>query len=199
MPFGYIKDKLLDNFFTFKIVRFLFSGSRKTIKIVKRELSHKKDEKILDVGCGLGNYSQVTNGFYVGADLNKSFVKFASQKYGRHNKYFAIFDAERMCFKKKSFHKTLFMSMLHHFPNSVNTKILKEIKRVTREEVIILDLNPKTENLFIKFFYFMDRGHYIRTLEKQIFVINKSLKIKKILSFISGTSLHSLFICQPKK
>jgi len=198
MPLGYIKDKILDNSFAFKIVRFLFGGHKKSMQIIKKELFQTKNKKILDVGCGLGNYSQIADGFYVGGDTNKSFIKFASMRYGKRHKYFVIFDAAKMCFKDKSFHKSLFISMLHHFSNIIDSAILKEIKRVTKEEVIILDLNPQNNNLFIKFFYFMDRGHYIRPLEEQISLISKFFNIKKTFSFISGTNLNSLFICNPE-
>lgn len=198
MHLSRIKDKILDNYLTFSIVRFLFGGHKKAMQIVKNQMAQTKNKKVLDVGCGLGNYSKIIDGFYVGADINKSFIKFASMRYGKQDKYFVIFDATRICFKSKAFHKSLFISMLHHFPNTLNSKILKEMKRVTKEEIFILDLNPEIKNPFIKFFYSMDRGSYIRPLENQISLISKFLKIKKTISFISGTSLHSLFICTPK-
>ena len=189
------KDRILDNPYAFKIVRYLFGGHKNTMGIIKKELSNTKNKKVLDVGCGLGNYSEIVDGYYVGADMNKHFVNFASEKY---DKRFVVFDATRMCFKSKSFDKAIFISMLHHFPDSKNEMVLKEISRVTKGDVLILDLDPSTKNPLIKFFYRMDRGEHIRPAEKQVALISRHLKIKKHLSFVSGTSLHSLFVCSSK-
>jgi len=193
-----LKDKILDNAVAFNLVRTLTDSRSHNLGIIKKELAAKKNEKILDVGCGLGNFSQAAGWSYVGIDMNKSFIKFANNHYGAENKKFIFMDATKLQFRDKSFDKSMFISMLHHFSDDESEKILKEIKRVTKKYLVVLDLLP-TKRPLVNFIYSMDRGSNIRPAEEQFKLIKKYFKIEKYNKYDALMSSHSLILCKPLK
>ena len=192
-----LKDKILDNAVAFNLVRNITDSRSHNIGIIKRELNAKNNEKILDVGCGLGNFSKVAEGEYTGIDSNKSFINFAKKHYSSGNKKFLLMDAAKLTFKDKSFDKSMFISMLHHFSDEESNKVLVEISRVTKKYMLVLDLLP-TKRLLVRFLYRMDTGSSIRPLEEQFRLLRKYFKIEKYRTFDALMSSHSLILCKPK-
>ncbi len=193
-----LKDRILDNAVMFNLVRIFTDSRDHNLNIIKESLSIKKNDKILDVGCGIGNFSKATNGKYVGIDLNPSFIKFAKKHYSAKNKEFMVADATKLKFKDKSFDKSMFISMLHHFPDSDSDKVLREIQRVTKNYLVMLDLLP-SDRMLVKFMYAMDRGSNIRPIEAQKKLIKKYFRIVKYKRFDASMSVHSLMVCKPLK
>jgi ubiquinone/menaquinone biosynthesis C-methylase UbiE len=193
-----LKDKVLDNAFMFNLVRGITDSRSHIFKLVKKELNARKNEKILDVGCGLGNFSKVTQGSYTGVDLNKSFIKFAKKNYGSKNRKFFVMDATRLPYKNKSFDKATFLSMLHHFSEKDNQKVLKELARVTKKYIVVLDLLP-TKRPIAGFLVKMDRGDHVRPLGKQFKILKKYFKVLRYSKHHALMSSHSLIICKPLK
>lgn len=193
-----IKDRILDNAIIFNLVRSMTDSRNLILDMIKEELNAAANEKILDVGCGLGNFSEVTHGYYTGIDMNTSFIKFAKKHYGNNNKIFMAMDAKKLNFKDKSFDKSLFISMLHFFSDNDNEKVLKEIMRVTKKFLIVLDLIP-TERPHVNFLYKMNRGHYIRALDKQLRLIRKYFKIERYSIHEESMFNYSLIVCKPLK
>ena len=182
----------------FNLVRHVLEGGYGIIlKLVIEQLQLDENERILDVGCGTGDFCGVTSGEYTGIDLNSRFINYAKNKHAKDNKKFLVMDGTRMGFQEKAFDKTILLSMLHHFSEDNAVKILAEISRVTKKLVIILDVLPHKHNLIGNFFYAMDRGAYIRSLGKQLKLVRKCLKVEKCFSFKSGVNVHSLTICSP--
>ncbi|HJN57152.1 MAG TPA: methyltransferase domain-containing protein, partial [Candidatus Woesearchaeota archaeon] len=137
-----LKDRILDNAVMFNLVRNITDSRNQNLNIIKKELNAAPNEKVLDIGCGLGNLNRATDGSYTGIDLNKSFINFAKKNYANKNKNFIVMDVTKLSFKNKSFDKSMFISMLHHFSDEENEKILREASRVTKKYMIVLDLLP---------------------------------------------------------
>ena len=70
-----LKDRVFDNPLIFNL-KSPFDGREKNLKLFRSYLKVKKNEKVLDIACGTGNFSKVTDGDYVGIDLNKKFVDY---------------------------------------------------------------------------------------------------------------------------
>ena len=135
-----LKDRILDRGVVFNLVRSITDSRSRNLDVIKAELNAGKNEKVLDIGCGIGNFSKVTEGSYLGIDANKSFIDFANKNYGTENKKFIVMDAKKLKFKDKSFDKSIFISMLHHFSDGDSKKVLKEASRVTKKYMVILDI-----------------------------------------------------------
>ena len=192
-----LKDRILDNAVIFNLVRNITDSRNQNLNIIKKELNATPNEKILDIGCGLGNLNRATDGPYTGIDLNKSFINFAKKNYANKNKNFIVMDVTKLSFKNKSFDKSMFISMLHHFSDEENEKILGEASRVTKQYMVVLDLLP-TKGILTNFLYKMDRGSHIRPLEEQFKLVKKHFKIQKYRKYDALMSSHSLMVCRPK-
>ena len=190
--------RALNNPTLFNALRFVLNGGRYTDK-VESVLKAKKGESVIDVGCGIGDHAYLVKGNYVGIDFNPEFIRYAKRKYSRPNRKFMRMDATRMSFRRNSFDKAMYISMLHHFNDAQNMKVLREISRITRKRIIILDLVPD-RHPFRKLLWKMDRGDYVRPVKRQVELISKALKIKRLIRFKtrSGSAVHSLFICEPR-
>ena len=91
-----------------------------------------KGEKILDLGCGNGRFSElVAPEDYLGADVCEALVKIAQEKYP--NKKFTSVKALQLPFPDQSFDKVFCLAVIHHLPSEAYRRIfLGEIKRVLR-------------------------------------------------------------------
>lgn len=195
-----LKNKIFDYPMLFNLVRHVLEGGYGIIlKLVMEQLQLDENERLLDVGCGTGDFCGVTSGEYAGIDLNSRFINYAKNKHAKDNKKFLAMDGTNMGFQEKVFDKTILLSMLHHLSEDSAAKILTEISRVTKKLVVILDLLPHKQNLIGNFFYAMDRGAYIRSLDKQLKLVRNCLKVEKCFSFKSGVNIHSLMICSPTR
>ena len=82
----HLKDRILDNAVVFNLVRNITDSRNQNLNIIRKELNAAPNEKVLDIGCGLGNLNRATDGPYTGIDLNKSFINFAKKNYASKNK-----------------------------------------------------------------------------------------------------------------
>lgn len=167
-------------------------------KRILRHLRLKGNESILDVGCGAGEYSGLTNGEYLGMDYNGDYIRYASRVYGSGKKKFVRGDVTKLKAGKK-YDLGLFISMLHHFSEKDALRVLKSIARLTRR-VLVADLLD-SPNPFKHFLITMDRGRFVRPLSEQKRMLGKVFRIVKAvrISTNSGSADLSLFILKPKR
>jgi len=186
----------------------LFNGIRHILcmdqkKYVKRILKPCHFKKILDVGSGTGDFANAIDAQYVGIDSTPSFVEYSNEKYESKNKKFYLMDATKLNFKNNEFDAAMLISFIHHLPDKLVIDILRSVKRVVKKKIIIIDLIPPKTSLISKFFYALDRGGYIRSLDKQIELVKKAgvLTIEKVSDFKTtpGIYRHSVIICKPKR
>lgn len=192
-----LKDRVFDNPLIFNL-KSPFDGREKNLKLFRSYLKVKKNEKVLDIACGTGNFSKVTDGNYVGIDLNKKFVDYANSHYGSSNKKFIVMDAKHIHFKNKSFDKALFVSLLHHVSDEESEKMLSEACRVTKKRLLMIDLAPSDRKV-IKFLYNMDRGANIRPIDDQVKLISRYFKIRKFRIINNFFVAYALYVCAPLK
>ena len=193
-----ISKFLFDNPLYWNIMRKFISGGFLT-DIIGKTLDSKTDEKVLDFGCGVGDYCSLVKGVYVGIDYNPYFIEYAKNKYNDGNKQFYNMDILKVNFDEHEFDKTLYISMLHHFNYENNMLILKELAKVTKNYIIIVDIWP-SKNPVRWLLQKMDRGDHISHVEQQKTIINKyftMVSCERILTRTHSNS-HSLFIAKPK-
>jgi len=127
-----------------------YSGHRRTdpriAKYVYDALGTAKT--VLNVGAGAGSYEPEDK--YVVA-VEPSFVMRSQRK--KTNRVPAIIGkADSLPFDDNSFDASMAMVTIHHWPDII--KGLKELRRVTRNEVIILTFDPDSLHHFWNVHYF---------------------------------------------
>lgn len=92
---------------------------------------------------------------------------------------------------------SIVINTIHHFSDEDVVKILKSMNKISKI-VIVHDLLPR-KNIISRFFYGLDRGANIRTLEEQLELIKLAgLQVKKVsfLNTFPGIYRHTNIICE---
>ena len=126
---------------------FRLEGTReKTVEVS----SAKPNDRVLDVCTGTGDAAlefakrckDVT-----GVDLSTQMLAVAQKKDGEGRIRFLQMDAARMDFADKEFDISTISMALHDMPSEVREMILREMVRVTRKRIVILDYNLRPNQL----------------------------------------------------
>ena len=148
-----------------------YSGHRQTdpriAEYVNNALSNAKT--VLNVGAGAGSYEPKDR--YVAA-VEPSFVM--REQRLKNNRTPAInAKGDNLPFDDNSFDATMAMVTIHHWPDI--DKGLKELKRVTKEQVIIMTFDPDALNNFWNASYFPELIAVEKARYPSIDFIKKSL------------------------
>jgi len=118
-------------------------------------------ERILDLGCGNGRFSEVvgSNADYYGVDVSERLIEIAKEKYP--NGKFFVSEPFALPFENNFFDKVFCLAVLHHIPSKKFRKdFLKETKRILKPDgkliLTVWDLNnsPKARRLLFKYTFF---------------------------------------------
>jgi ubiquinone/menaquinone biosynthesis C-methylase UbiE len=116
-------------------------------------LSPKKDERILDVGAGLGTVASIlaesTDDVFA-LEPNDERLNFMKQKHPSVKSFSAT--ASQIPFPTSYFDKIYVLVAFHHFPDQDDA--LEEFRRVTKKGGLILiqELDPSKDGKFLNFF-----------------------------------------------
>lgn len=137
-------------------------------KLIKK-ITLSEKEKILDVGCGVGNLSKYLKGFNLyGCDFVKEFVEEARKKDYKEVK---IADICNLPYKNKEFDKIICLGVFIYLENP--KKAIKELMRVCKGNIIIV--NPNFNFASIK--YMNSRKRWVTFINsiknKELFWTNK--------------------------
>jgi ubiquinone/menaquinone biosynthesis C-methylase UbiE len=136
-------DKLGEDYFNVRGGKVHLYYARRKARILKEYL--KPIDRVLDIGCGVGEHARLLKdscGRVHGLDLSKELVKAANKNLARD--FGVRGSVVKLPFRDKIFDVTYSVNLLHHLKSlEVIKEALREMKRITRREIIILDLNPK--------------------------------------------------------
>jgi len=165
--------------------------------VIAKTVKVAEEEKVLDVGCGTGYFSPLFNCRYVGVDLGKEYINYAKRHENEKRKFY-LMDAKNISFPDKSFDKAILVNFIHHLNDAEVEQILKEAKRLTRKEIFIFDMDTKRLNFLTPLLLRLDNGKFVRSLERQLALVERILKIDKSFTFKAPRNLiiHSAIICQ---
>ncbi len=149
-------------------------------KIILKYL--KKNDFILDYGCGVGFFSRLFNKKkYIGTEINQKFLAQAKNI----NKGYIFISLKRNEIKKfrKKTNAVLINNVLHHMNDRQISEALSLIKANSRKKTKILVIEPIYPNNFFSIEFFLkalDIGDYIRKKEGYLKILKKHINIEDI-------------------
>jgi cyclopropane fatty-acyl-phospholipid synthase-like methyltransferase len=186
--------------FLYNSIRYIVNGGTFKSKI-KSLISVKEDDKILDICCGIGYYSSMFKGEYVGVDNDKKHIDYAIKKYGSTQKKFICQDIKTINFPENNFNKAFMINAVHHFSDEDNIKIFKKVQSLISDEFIIVDADLSSSNFFQKMLLRYDQGTYLRSLEEHKKLVSQVFDVEETFNFKSRTKSVALCIirCKSKR
>jgi len=182
-------------------IRKVLAGGLIPIKAKLREaLAGAPQASVLDVGCGSGLFSQLVNGRYLGIDADHRFIDYAARRHGNEDRVrFECRPAVPLPYADQSFDQSLLINVMHHIGDDLLRQTLEEVGRVTKHQVIIVDMAPLKYNLLGMLCYRLDQGRHMRSLPAQAAHVARSIEIQQSGYFRSGINLHSWFLGTPRR
>lgn len=168
---------------------------RKQKKIIKDDFIVSAGDKVLDFGCGAGDFSVCfPKNAYIGVDISGRNIEYASKKY---DKKFIVADGKTLPFSDGYFTKVLIVGVLHHLTSDDCNRALTEVRRVLvpKGELLIME-DTKTDFLPIKILQHFDQGDFIRTTEEWREMFVKKFLLKKERIFRNGLVFYSAFLLE---
>ena len=141
---------------------------------------------MLEIGTGRGHMSTILaqNGFkFVSIDLDKKVQHVAKihLKAIKRDKSVTlkIMNAERLRYKADYFSQVISVNFIHHAKNPV--RCLKEMIRVTKNKLIIADINKRGERIMKKVHMLDGHSHEVSKMslqETEVFLKQEGMKVK---------------------
>jgi SAM-dependent methyltransferase len=120
------------------------------------------EPSVLDIGCGIGQYASLTDGRYVGVDLNCPYVDHARRRRGDERHVFRCVDAADLVPEGRRFDLVLMVDFLHHLPHSAALSVLTTAAELCSGHVVSLEPVTEQANRVGRWFIEHDRGEHMR-------------------------------------
>ena len=121
----------------------------KTRRIVAEQVG--KSASMLDVACGTGSQAvylaRITGAKITGIDISESMLDEAKKKLAGDNVQFILGNATKMPFENNVFDCSLISLALHEMNLTSRVETLKEMSRVTKKSMIIIDYTTHTQGI----------------------------------------------------
>jgi len=110
----------------------------------------ERGDKVLDVCTGTGAQALLfarRSGYVTGIDLSAGMLAAARKKDTDGSVHFLRMDASRLAFFDKVFEVSSISFALHDMPVEIREGVLREMARVTKDRIVIVDYNPPPNKL----------------------------------------------------
>lgn len=159
----------------------VFGGIYRTRMSVLREFGLTPQMSIVDIACGTGQYSRITDGTYLGIDMDPNYIADAQRRFGNGKRTFLCADANRAPIADAAYDAALLIDATHHLTDDENRALFKTLGRVASQRVVFCDpVRQSRRNWIGRFLTALDRGRYIRPEEELVRLVQESLAIEKI-------------------
>ena len=157
------------------------------MKVILTSNIKKKNPKILDIGCGLGDSLEyIKNPLYFGYDISKEYIEYAKRKYKTKGIFVCRNFTQKEIKKLPKFDYILLIGILHHLKDKQILNLLKLIKKTLKKDGRLITLDPifsKNQNYLAKFLISHDRGKNIKTKKEYL----------KLLKFFFKNSISKTY------
>jgi len=189
---------ILDNPTIWKLFRdsfdLFFGIYRKRKKLLKVWEIAGKNYSVLDIACGIGQFSDITRGPYLGVDLNNQYIERAKKLYNAPNISFQCIDVKDLYKENKQYDIVLLIGIAHHLDKDTLSDLLTVVHQIARKSVVLIEVAHEQNTPWGKWLRNNDRGKFVRpqnTLKK---IISESdFKIKDCV-FIRSWGINTTAI-----
>jgi SAM-dependent methyltransferase len=120
------------------------------------------EPRMLDIGCGIGQYASLARGEYVGVDLNRRYVEHARGRRGDERREFRCVDAAELAAEGERFDLVHMVDFLHHLSDESAESVLATARQLASDRVVVLEPVTEQHNRLGRWFIDNDRGEYMR-------------------------------------
>ncbi len=189
----------LSNVYLWEGFRFLldqtFGHYRKRIGML-HQMGFTGKESMLDVGCGTGHYAEMTQGSYLGLDLDPKYIEFARRRHP--NKEFSCMNVAELKLDGKKYDITLIVDVIHHLSANDAKNLFRELTRVTSQRIYFFEIIiPKPTNYIGRWMVANDRGHFVRSRQDLTALIGESFKLHDVRDLRLGPWESTCIAAQP--
>jgi len=178
--------------------RILEANFKAQKKVLQNDFAPKVGEKILDIGCGTGEFSVFfQSAVYTGIDTEKKYIDYAQRNY--KGKFLTI-DATQLPFSENAFDKIIIMGVLHHMNDEQCRRVLAEARRALNSNgrmLVMEDIKLAEENFLTRLIHRFDLGKNIRNEEEYRALLQRHFAIEKEFTIQNGLSPYRVFILRP--
>jgi SAM-dependent methyltransferase len=162
---------LLDNPFLWEASRAALDAGfglyRRRLAVLRRWGVLDGSPSVLDVGCGIGQYAAITDGPYVGVELNPRYVEHARRRRAGPNRDFRVQDVTQLSVAEdERFDLVLMVDFLHHLAREDCLELLRASGRLSAANVVSLEPVREQYNRFGQWIVDHDRGDHMRSLDR---------------------------------
>lgn len=145
--------------------RMVDGGQVPNLRLFMARIAH---DSVLDVGCGIGAFSRMTDRRYLGVDIVPGYIEYARRKFGSPKRQFVAGDAFGMdAVELGQFDVVSFINIFHHYPDDEVRGLLGRMKAVRPSRFLVVDVALERANLATRIFRRLDRGTHYRTIGEQ--------------------------------
>jgi ubiquinone/menaquinone biosynthesis C-methylase UbiE len=159
--------------------------------LAEEHFNVSSEQQVLEVGCGLGGFSQNLSCKYTGIDINLRYIDFAKRHFVGQ---FKQMDALNLNFDDSNFSTAYSIATFHHLSDQEILKILSEVFRVVENGKtfhLIDNVWPVNKRNKFKHAYFRaDRGNHQRTIQAYEKLFNQCAVIE--YSIVQSSVLHDV-------
>lgn len=190
-------DDLFESPMVFNSYQALVDGGK--ARQIKKFLRDVEYRSVVDIGCGTGNWANLSPAQYLGVDTSASFINRCQHRYANDpTKEFVLGDATSLD-PGRRFDLGMLISVLHHLSDEQYERLSTWLSRTVRY-LFVLDLYPIPGNPLSRFLYRMDRGNNIRSQDEQAELLLRDgrFRILRQADYYSPNRLyrHTLFLLE---
>jgi SAM-dependent methyltransferase len=160
--------RLLDNPVVWETSRFaldaVFGHYRRRIQRLRDWGLLTQNESMLDIGCGIGQFSKLSQGDYLGIDMNERHIDYATKMKRRDNITFRCADAATLLNEGSRFDIVLMVDILHHLSDAQCADVLTAASKLAKRCVVSFEPVAEQSNFVARWMNDHDQGEYVRPL-----------------------------------
>lgn len=176
---------------TYDLVQTL-AGAKAVRQRISPLLAETGGKTVLDVGAGTGGLRTwlPENARYVWLDSDPA--KLTGFRASGSQAAAVLADGASLCFRDKSVDYTLCVAVLHHLATDQALNLLREMARVTRGKLLLLDPVHCPSRLASRALWSIDRGEHPRTSERIQEIVGDSFSLDRCEVF---EVFHRYVVC----